>query len=58
MSAYVAYRVHAGVAVGLCDPVASAEEDALPRIGLALSRAYLPDAAMSDLVVLARSGRQ
>jgi hypothetical protein len=34
------------------------DEAALPRIGLALSRAYLPDAGMRDLVVLARSGRQ
>ncbi|KRF44548.1 hypothetical protein ASH01_11160 [Terrabacter sp. Soil811] len=34
------------------------DEAALPRIGLALSRAYLPDAGMRDLVALARSGRQ
>ncbi len=33
------------------------DEAALPRIGLALSRAYLPDAGMRDLVALARSGR-
>ncbi len=33
------------------------DEAALPRIGLALSRAYLPDAGMRDLVTLARSGR-
>jgi len=33
------------------------DETALPRIGLALSRAYLPDAGVRDLVTLARSGR-
>jgi lysylphosphatidylglycerol synthetase-like protein (DUF2156 family) len=33
------------------------DEAALPRIGLALSRAYLPDAGMRDLVTLARSSR-
>jgi phosphatidylglycerol lysyltransferase len=33
------------------------DETALPRIGLALSRAYLPDAGLRDLVTLARSGR-
>ena len=32
------------------------DEAALPRIGLALSRAYLPDAGVRDLVTLARSG--
>ncbi len=34
------------------------DEAALPRIGLALSRAYLPDAGIRDLVSLARSTRQ
>ena len=29
----------------------------LPRIGIALSRAYLPDAGVGDLLALARSGR-
>ena len=33
------------------------DEAALPRIGLALSRAYLPDAGVRELVALARSGR-
>jgi phosphatidylglycerol lysyltransferase len=33
------------------------EETDLPRIGLALSRAYLPDAGVRDLVALARSAR-
>jgi lysylphosphatidylglycerol synthetase-like protein (DUF2156 family) len=33
------------------------DEAALPRIGLALSRAYLPDAGVRDLVALARTGR-
>lgn len=32
------------------------DEAALPRIGLALSRAYLPDAGLRDLVTLARAG--
>ncbi|MGW5239355.1 bifunctional lysylphosphatidylglycerol flippase/synthetase MprF [Monashia sp. NPDC004114] len=32
------------------------DEAALPRIGLALSRAYLPEASVRDLVALARSG--
>ena len=32
------------------------DEAALPRIGLALSRAYLPEAGVRDLVTLARSG--
>ncbi|NUR15375.1 MAG: DUF2156 domain-containing protein [Dermatophilaceae bacterium] len=32
------------------------DEAALPRIGLALSRAYLPDAGVRDLVALARTG--
>ena len=32
------------------------DEAALPRIGLALSRAYLPEAGVRDLVALARSG--
>ena len=30
---------------------------ALPRIGMALSRAYLPDAGLRDLMTLARAGR-
>jgi len=33
------------------------DEAALPRIGMALSRAYLPDAGLRDLVPLARAGR-
>jgi len=33
------------------------DEAALPRIGMALSRAYLPDAGLRDLVTLARAGR-
>jgi len=33
------------------------EEADLPRIGIALSRAYLPDAGVGDLLALARSGR-
>ena len=33
------------------------DEGALPRIGVALSRAYLPDAGLRDLVSLARAGR-
>ena len=33
------------------------EEADLPRIGIALSRAYLPDAGVGDLLTLARSGR-
>jgi lysylphosphatidylglycerol synthetase-like protein (DUF2156 family) len=33
------------------------DEAALPRIGLALSRAYLPDAGLRDLVTLARPAR-
>ncbi|MEO8518361.1 MAG: DUF2156 domain-containing protein [Dermatophilaceae bacterium] len=33
------------------------DEAALPRIGVALSRAYLPDAGLRDLVSLARAGR-
>jgi lysylphosphatidylglycerol synthetase-like protein (DUF2156 family) len=33
------------------------DEAALPRIGLALSRAYLPDAGLHDFVTLARGGR-
>jgi lysylphosphatidylglycerol synthetase-like protein (DUF2156 family) len=33
------------------------EEADLPRIGIALSRAYLPDAGVRDLLALARSGR-
>ena len=32
------------------------DEAALPRIGLALSRAYLPEAGVRDLVALARTG--
>jgi lysylphosphatidylglycerol synthetase-like protein (DUF2156 family) len=32
------------------------DEAALPRIGMALSRAYLPDAGLRDLVSLARAG--
>jgi lysylphosphatidylglycerol synthetase-like protein (DUF2156 family) len=32
------------------------DEVALPRIGLALSRAYLPEAGLRDFVTLARSG--
>jgi lysylphosphatidylglycerol synthetase-like protein (DUF2156 family) len=32
------------------------DETALPRIGMALSRAYLPDAGLRDLVTLARTG--
>jgi phosphatidylglycerol lysyltransferase len=32
------------------------DEAALPRIGLALSRAYLPDAGLRDIVALARAG--
>jgi lysylphosphatidylglycerol synthetase-like protein (DUF2156 family) len=32
------------------------DEVALPRIGVALSRAYLPDAGLRDLVTLARAG--
>jgi phosphatidylglycerol lysyltransferase len=32
------------------------DEAALPRIGMALSRAYLPDAGLRDLVALARAG--
>jgi lysylphosphatidylglycerol synthetase-like protein (DUF2156 family) len=32
------------------------DEAALPRIGLALSRAYLPEAGVRDLLTLARSG--
>ena len=34
------------------------DEAALPRIGLALSRAYLPEAGVRDLVTLARSGQR
>ena len=30
------------------------DEAALPRIGLALGRAYLPDAGLRELLVLAR----
>jgi lysylphosphatidylglycerol synthetase-like protein (DUF2156 family) len=33
------------------------DEAALPRIGMALSRAYLPDAGLRDMVTLARAGR-
>jgi phosphatidylglycerol lysyltransferase len=33
------------------------DEAALPRIGVALSRAYLPDAGLRDLVTLARAGK-
>jgi len=33
------------------------DEAALPRIGMALSRAYLPEAGVRDLLTLARSGR-
>jgi membrane associated rhomboid family serine protease len=33
VNGYVAYRVHAGVAVGLCDPVASSEEDRFVLLG-------------------------
>jgi len=33
------------------------DEAALPRIGLALSRAYLPEAGVRDLLSLARSKR-
>jgi lysylphosphatidylglycerol synthetase-like protein (DUF2156 family) len=33
------------------------DEAALPRIGMALSRAYLPEAGLRDLVTLARAGR-
>ncbi|HET7398046.1 MAG TPA: DUF2156 domain-containing protein [Intrasporangium sp.] len=33
------------------------DEADLPRIGLALSRAYLPDAGVRDFLTLARSGR-
>lgn len=33
------------------------DEAALPRIGMALSRAYLPDAGLRDLVSLACAGR-
>ena len=33
------------------------DEAALPRIGMALSRAYLPEAGLRDLLSLARSGR-
>ncbi len=33
------------------------DEAALPRIGLALTRAYLPDAGVRDLVSLTRSTR-
>ena len=33
------------------------DESALPRIGVALSRAYLPAAGVSDMVALARAGR-
>ncbi|MEP7194357.1 MAG: DUF2156 domain-containing protein [Actinomycetota bacterium] len=32
------------------------DEAALPRIGMALSRAYLPDAGLRDIVTLARAG--
>jgi len=32
------------------------DEAALPRIGMALSRAYLPDAGLRDLMALARAG--
>jgi phosphatidylglycerol lysyltransferase len=32
------------------------DEAALPRIGMALSRAYLPDAGLRDIVTLARGG--
>lgn len=32
------------------------DEAALPRIGMALSRAYLPDAGLRDLLTLARAG--
>jgi lysylphosphatidylglycerol synthetase-like protein (DUF2156 family) len=32
------------------------DEAALPRIGMALSRAYLPDAGLRDIVALARAG--
>lgn len=32
------------------------DQAALPRIGMALSRAYLPDAGLRDLVALARAG--
>ena len=34
------------------------DEAALPRIGVALSRAYLPDAGVRDLVSMVRGGRQ
>jgi len=34
------------------------DEAALPRIGLALSRAYLPEAGMRDLLSLAHPARQ
>ena len=34
------------------------DEAALPRIGLALTRAYLPEAGMRDLVSLARQPRR
>jgi lysylphosphatidylglycerol synthetase-like protein (DUF2156 family) len=33
------------------------DDAALPRIGVALSRAYLPEAGLRDLVTLARAGR-
>lgn len=33
------------------------DEAALPRIGMALSRAYLPDAGLRDFVALTRAGR-
>ena len=38
----------------LCYP----DEAALPRIGLALTRAYLPDLGLRDLPALVRSGRE